>query len=844
MRTEAQETLTEALQKSRLELWEEKARRAAGTKGKATATARDEEEEAEFRRRIEDIDVALWDIRHAGRDAVDKGQGTRPRDAATVGPGYGSQPARTPAWSGVTGAGDEEPVWNPFTSSYAYRETGFEPGPSGQSGASRRHGQRVDMEQEASGDAGLGTYGDLAGSSPVWTQHSAQPVHKGSRHIPEEPVEAYARVKTLRTGSPASTARKEGATEVVGGGNDQSSQVPRGRFAYIGNVVQSWMAPKFGRWFFGAKSTDDATSQASPDRMQDHSRVSSSNSSKSAATSLGAGLSSASLTSTKTPRSSLSSGSFKRHIVRRLQQSLKIHRSPSHSDGACELAKLRARVASPILAPFVSSHEHEPPPLLESLRQSLREPLFPYPQEAQQQQQQQRPRVDQECDPPGHLERAMRQSWPEDETLLLALSLEEETQAQRDGYELSRRMAMQLQLQEDREMAERQEILETEWLQEEIRAVLEPDRRAAAEAERAQQELRAQEAVLRADGELAARLSDSDRAILSDREFAEQLQAQMEREDALELPFIPPMTTYGEQRSIAGSMYGGSPMDHVRTGTQQSPLRTPNDRALAKYLHEEEKKRAAREDEKARSEVSAWQKKAEQGDEGECVSCTDSFQKTQLVRPCEHFYCRGCLAGKATSPSHQDSPRRGLTADVSRTVPAGDERETPAALLQARTSAQPRVPAARRRLRGGIRHARTRTHDPGSALLQQPYLRRLRTTAKHTRRHWHVQMPRTDVPTLSSAGTSRQPLRGRQRYPEGGGDREEEGVETLSALPTSDREDGGMSPYEMLAVQDGLLLELFEDHLQWDLSPLKRGTGVPVAISAGMSHRERFHGRC
>lgn len=835
MRTEARETLTEALQKSRLELWEEKARRAAGTKGKATATARDEEEEAEFRRQIEDIDVALRDIRDAGRDAVDKGQGTRPRDAATVGPGYGSRPARTPAWSGVTGAGDEEPVWNPFTSSYAYRETGFEPGPSGRSGGSRRHGQRVDMEQEVSGDAGLGTHGDAAGSSPVWTQHSAQPVHKGSRHIPEEPVEVYARVEALRTGSPTSMARKEGATEGVGGGNDQSSQVPRGRFAYIGNVVQSWMAPGLGRWFFGAKSTDDATNQASPDRTKDHSRVSSANSSKSAATSLRAGLSSASLTSTKTPRSSLSSGSSKRHIVRRLQQSLKIHRSPSHSDGACELAKLRAKVASPIPAPFVSSHEHEPPPLSESLRQSLREPLFPSPQEAQQQQQ--RPRVDQECDPLGHLERAMRQSWPEDETLLLALSLEEETQAQRDGYELSRRMAMQLQVQEDREMAERQEILETEWLQEEIQAVLEPDRRAAAEAE-------AQEAVLRADGELAARLSDSDRAILSDREYAEQLQAQMEREDALEFLTVPPMTSYGEQRSIAGSMYGGSPMDHVRTGTQQSQPRTSNDRALAKNVHEEEKKRAAREDEKTRSEISAWQNKAEQGDEGECVSCTDSFPKNQLVRPCEHFYCRGCLAGKATLPSHQDSPRRGLTAHVSRIVPAGDEREAPAALLQAHTSPQSRVPAARRRLRGGIHHARTRTHDPGSALLQQPYLRRLRTATGYTRRHWRVQVPRTNVPTLSSAGTSRQPLRGGQRYPEGGGDREEEGVETLSALPTSDREDGGMSPYEMLAVQDGLLLELFEDHLQWELSPLKRGTGVPVAITAGMSHYEKLHGRC
>ena len=39
----------------------------------------------------------------------------------------------------------DEPVWNPFTSSYAYRETGFEPGPSN----SKYHTLPEDVEDEA-----------------------------------------------------------------------------------------------------------------------------------------------------------------------------------------------------------------------------------------------------------------------------------------------------------------------------------------------------------------------------------------------------------------------------------------------------------------------------------------------------------------------------------------------------------------------------------------------------------------------------------------------------------------------------------------------------------------------
>ena len=240
-------------------------------------------------------------------------------------------------------------------------------------------------------------------------------------------------------------------------------------------------------------------------------------------------------------------------------------------------------------------------------------------------------------------------------------------------------------------MAERHDILEKELLQEELQgreALLKRERRAAAlvEAERLQRGLRAQEAVLQADRESAGRLADRNGAILSDREFAERLQAEIEWGEAVELPITPAMTGYGEERSSVGSRSGRSPIDQVRNGTQQSQPRASN---------EEEMTRVVKEEGKMWSKISAWQKKTGQGadrlpgrrgihptkaraspqgrtsqhdqaqasrgfqaapnfdpatnelgDEGECVACTESFPKSRLVRPCEHFYCRGCLAGK------------------------------------------------------------------------------------------------------------------------------------------------------------------------------------------------------
>lgn len=37
----------------------------------------------------------------------------------------------------------------------------------------------------------------------------------------------------------------------------------------------------------------------------------------------------------------------------------------------------------------------------------------------------------------------------------------------------------------------------------------------------------------------------------------------------------------------------------------------------------------------------------------ECAVCTDTFEKPQLIRPCKHYYCPTCLAGKISHGPHK-----------------------------------------------------------------------------------------------------------------------------------------------------------------------------------------------
>ena len=711
MEMEPLQILTEALHRSRSELLEEKGRQTAGKKGKARATEQDEEEEAEFRRQIEEYDNAISNVRDSFQAFMSKIKGERPPSRARSEHKFWSN-SESKLLKTCFGAADEEdPIWNPLTSSYAYRETGLEPGPSCPSDNSREHQEDMKLEHRALKDASRDTKKIFAGLPQVWKYpEKTQP--EALKYIPEEPTEVGAAIETLRTDHHAPTALRESATEDVDVEEDSVSRKPQGRFTQISQIVQSWVAPGLRKRLFGEKSIVDTTYQVLPDRTKIQSRLTSSNSSNLAVTNSEAGLSSASLNSTGIPPSS-SSGSSKRRVLRSLRQTLGRRQSRSHSDSTGEPANLQGRSGPPNPANFVHTHAHEQSFSSGNFSQSLCEPVVSRPQRAQQQQRQKQ-KDDQYWHILGLDEQELGEITSEDETRRLALSFLKEDRAKQEEFELDQRLALELQLQEDGEVAARQAVLKQERLREEI------ERQAAAEAEHLNQELRAQEVVVQADGELAARLNDTYRALLSDREFCVQL---LEREDTVEHPATPPLIGSWGEGSKARPRRDRSPLFQVPNSTQQSESQICNDRAFAQSLLEQDKKRVVREEEKVRNLTNTWRetidkdtdrlrrrwdinpsqaraspqdwttqqgyKQAKPGfeatqnakstrhdlvDEGACVICTDLFPKTQLVRPCEHFYCRGCLAGKSTPLFLQDPSRRGLTVNVFRNISTGNQR--------------------------------------------------------------------------------------------------------------------------------------------------------------------------
>ena len=585
METEALETTTERLEKSRWELLEYNERNSANIKGKAKATELDDEKEAEFRRKLEDIDKAILVIRDVGQDNIYKT--TRQSLYASCNHDAGPMSTNSSYKNGITlnKDDDKEAIWNPFTNSYAYRETGLEPGPSSLGGDSRQPPQNPKQEWEVRTDSSLRRRDNLADPMPLWMRYSEQPQHEASKHVPQNTVELNGGNRPLRADPFRDTELREAAVHSLNSRDSPKSRTSLGKLAFVGNIVKSC-----SRWLFGFKHAANDTNQGSPSRNKSPSQLDSPGSSRAAITSLGTELTPASSALTETPES------------------------------------------------------------------------------------------------------------PEDKNFLLALALEEEEKAKTIEYELSRRLAIKLQLQEDRELAESQEMLEKEWLQEGHRlkeAALETERRAAAETKSLQRMFQAQDIISQADAELAARLNGLSRAIQFDREIAEQLQAEMDREAVAEDSSTP---------LEVGLLYGRSPTDQVRNRTQQLQSQVSDDRAFAQILQEQEVKRAAKEEEETLSEIRAWQKKAEQGadrrqrgartvpsirntfphaqttqpdhaqashglqavprtvpashdlnDESECSLCTESFPTAQLVRPCEHFYCRGCLAGKTVPMSFPDS---------------------------------------------------------------------------------------------------------------------------------------------------------------------------------------------
>ena len=103
-------------------------------KGKSPATEQDEEREAQLEKQLKDLADNYKSISENKATAKQRKRtrGATSDSTSLVSPEKWPLVAQTNVIleSLESSSEDEEPIWNPLTSSYAHRETGFEPGPS------------------------------------------------------------------------------------------------------------------------------------------------------------------------------------------------------------------------------------------------------------------------------------------------------------------------------------------------------------------------------------------------------------------------------------------------------------------------------------------------------------------------------------------------------------------------------------------------------------------------------------------------------------------------------------------------------------------------------------------
>ena len=137
---ETRGALLDSIETRRRELISSEDRRiSALKKGKSPKTQQDSEREDELAKKLKDLadDYKYiseskstkqrhdpWWLQPNGRSAISV------KDDAGAARFFAVHSEDSPTVSGDRQLIADEPLWNPFTSSYVYRETGFEPGPS------------------------------------------------------------------------------------------------------------------------------------------------------------------------------------------------------------------------------------------------------------------------------------------------------------------------------------------------------------------------------------------------------------------------------------------------------------------------------------------------------------------------------------------------------------------------------------------------------------------------------------------------------------------------------------------------------------------------------------------
>ena len=229
----------------------EEENRATRTKGKLKETQHDMEEEAETQRKFARISTALSDLRKLVADGKHNDEPgvpglslpTRLRSYAS----HDQYPALTAA---VTASLDNEPIFNPFTNSYVYRETGFEPGPSG---LSRDQGEQ--NETPAPFKSRDETFNNRREPTASFV-NSATVESMLADQKEDEAIEiGHRNNKTIDEVKPR---------------HPNAHQIGRHGLGYLASIFGSWSAPSLRGFFYGRNSSPkSAVYPASDGQLQD-----------------------------------------------------------------------------------------------------------------------------------------------------------------------------------------------------------------------------------------------------------------------------------------------------------------------------------------------------------------------------------------------------------------------------------------------------------------------------------------------------------------------------------------------------------------------------------------------
>ena len=523
MREQVLKTSIEALKTSHHYIVVTEEKRAATTKGKLKATEQDEEREAEIERKLEQLQIAESELqKELEQSTPDEEVDLAGQSKSSRPPSYASSDQHPALTAAIPAFRDGEPLYNPFTGSYAYRETGFEPGPSEPNRASK--GQQdawmLDYRSEDNIDNGGETAANVLDGAMAETS-------------PDQLSEDEAT---------ATRHRSDIATRGVKSEDGDTGRVGKRIFGNIVKLFESWTTLTVQRLFYREKHSASEPSASYTEEKED----------------------------VRNQQRQDNEWNLGWQHERQLEQSSSQRMGSVLSPEEENLAKRDQTDVSHKLAIELQTQQDED----ETRRQTA---LV----------------IEQD-----HME-AMR--------LQEAFELEDERE--RQALEFVRGLEEAIRLEEQEAILQAQQRVAISFAQD------------LEEAERLNQEFRALEEIKQADREYAERLMNELRTPY-DRISAQEFEADIGNQTAFEHP-----VSSAPDEPLSPGLRNIQQTPGAAINRPRSPLilasRQPTKQTIPQV-------------------PSAI-------DSADCGVCGDSLPGTQLLRPCDHYYCRACLAGQYLS---------------------------------------------------------------------------------------------------------------------------------------------------------------------------------------------------